>query len=159
MGTATPTSGLAISPGLMNDSKGYDIDGVLLGQDEDNDGTLEINRNLNDLADYEEPFLMFDVEPNVYVYGLDRNHNDEPDHREDDGEVDYPYDYDQRGLPPLWTMGFDAVLVAGGGPLHDATDGRQRSQSLHLCANDLPQGKRGAPSTVVFRKSLPPGAG
>ncbi len=113
-------------PGLMNDSKGYDIDGVLLGQDEDNDGTLEINRNLNDLADYEEPFLMFDVEPNVYVYGLDRNHNDEPDHREDDGEVDYPYDYDQRGyhffgqwdLTRYWSLAagrFTTRQMAGSG--------------------------------------------
>ena len=87
---------------------------------------LEINRNLNDLPDYEEPFLMYDVEPNTYAYGLDRNHNDEPDHREDDGEVDYPYDYDQRGyhlfgqwdLTRYWSLAvgrYAARQMAGSG--------------------------------------------
>ena len=96
-GDAYPERRLGNLPGLINDAKGYDIDGVFKGQDEDHDGTPDINRNLNDIPDFEEPFLMYDVEPNAYVYGLDRNHNDEPDYREDDGEVDYPYDYDQRG--------------------------------------------------------------
>ena len=96
-GDPYPDRRLGNLPGLVNDAKGYDIDGVFIGQDEDNDGTPDINRNLNDIPDFEEPFLMYDVEPNAYVFGLDRNHNDEPDFREDDGEVDYPYDYDQRG--------------------------------------------------------------
>ena len=83
--------------GFTNDSQDYDLDGVTLAQDEDNDGLPEVNRDGDFLPDYEEPFLMYDVEPNVYVYGLDRNHNDEPDQREDDTENDYPYDRDQRG--------------------------------------------------------------
>ena len=102
-------------PGLLNDTKAYDIDGVFLGQDENNDGTPEVNRNLNLLPDYEEPFLMYDVEPNDYVYGLDRNNNDEPDQREDDGDVDYPYDYDQRGfhLFGQWSLTRRWLLAAG----------------------------------------------
>ena len=84
--------------GFAPDEKAFDLDGVFVGQDADNDGLPEINRNLNNVADFDEPFLMYDVEPNIYVYGLDRNNNDEPDHREDDGEVDYPYDFDQKGL-------------------------------------------------------------
>ena len=84
--------------GMLIDQVGTDLDGVFLNQDEDNDGAPDTNRNLNRIPDYEEPFLMFDVEPNAYVYGLDRNNNDEPDRREDDGEVDYPYDYDERGI-------------------------------------------------------------
>ena len=83
--------------GFLPDEKSFDLDGVFIDQDDDNDGIPEINRNLNNVPDFDEPFLMFDVEPNVYVYGLDRNHNDEPDRREDDDEVDYPYDHDQRG--------------------------------------------------------------
>ena len=47
-------------------------------------------------------------------YGLDRNNNDEPDHREDDSQSDLPYDADQRGyhlfgqlnLTKEWSVGF-----------------------------------------------------
>ena len=84
--------------GFINDSQDYDLDGVHLAQDEDNDGFPETNRDGDFVPDYEEPFLMYDVEPNIYFYGLDRNNNDEPDPREDDGQVDYPYDPDQRGF-------------------------------------------------------------
>ena len=73
------------------------FDAVYLDQDKDNDGIPDTNRNLNAIPDYEEPFLMFHVEPNDYVYGLDRNNNGEPDAREDDVDPDYPYDADQRG--------------------------------------------------------------
>ena len=116
---------VAVSP----DQVGTDLDGVWLNQDEDNDGAPDTNRNLNRVPDYDEPFLMFDVEPNSYAYGLDRNNNDEPDPREDDGEVDYPYDYDQRGwhlfsqweLTPRWSLGlgrYQAAEVAGSGRNH-----------------------------------------
>ena len=83
--------------GFIADGEPFDLDGVFLAQDADNDGWPEINRDGDGIPDFEEPFLMFDVEPNIYVYGLDRNNNDEPDKREDDGQVDYPYDPDQRG--------------------------------------------------------------
>ena len=113
---------VAISP----DQVGTDLDGVWLNQDEDNDGAPDINRNLNRVPDFDEPFLMFDVEPNGYVYGLDSNNNNEPDPREDDGEVDYPYDYDQRGwhmfgqwdLTPRWSVSlgrYEVAAIAGGG--------------------------------------------
>ena len=75
-----------------------DATGVFPGQDEDQDGWPDTNRNFNQIPDYDEPFLMFYVEPNEFVYGLDRNNNTEADVREDDREVDYPYDPDQRGL-------------------------------------------------------------
>ncbi len=84
--------------GFAVDGEAFDLDGVFLAQDEDKDGFPEINRDGDLVPDFEEPFLMFDVEPNFYVYGLDRNHNDEPDQREDDGNFDYPYDIDQEGL-------------------------------------------------------------
>ena len=125
-GDAYPDRRIGNLPGLINDAKAYDIDGVFPGQDEDHDGTPRTNRNLNTAPDYEEPFLMFDIEPNEYIYGLDRNNNDEPDFREDDGAVDYPYDYDQRGfhlfgqldLTSRWKLavGLHRVgEVAGGG--------------------------------------------
>ena len=103
------------APGVPRDRVGTDLDGVFVNQDIDNDGAPDTNRNLNRLPDYEEPFLMFDVEPNSYVYGLDRNNNDEPDQREDDAEVDYPYEYDERGyhLFGQWNLTTHWSVAAG----------------------------------------------
>ena len=103
-----------------------DHNGVLIGQDENNDGIVDTDRNNGGGPDYNEPFLMFDVEPNTYVYGLDRNNNDEPDQREDDLDFDLPYDHGLRGfhlfasydLKPnlsLATGRYDVEQVAGGG--------------------------------------------
>ena len=107
-----------------------DVNGVFSGQDEDRDGIPDINRNLNDIPDYEEPFLLYDVEPNDYVYGLDRNHNDEPDRREDDLDPDYPYDHDQRGyhLFGRWQLSPHASVSAGRFAIAEiAGSGRNRS--------------------------------
>ena len=113
------------SPG-GDECRAIDCDGTFPGQDLDNDGVTDTNRNLNPLPDYEEPFLMYDVDPNDFVYGMDRNNNDEPDVREDDYDADYPYDHDQRGyhlfgqydLTPHWAVGVgrhDVEGVASGG--------------------------------------------
>ena len=108
------------------DQEHVDPNGTFPGHDEDNDGIPDTNRNFNGLPDYEEPFLMYSVEPNKYVYGLDRNNNDEVDQREDDLDVDLPYDLDQRGvhvfgqldLTRHWSLGVgrhDVEEVAGSG--------------------------------------------
>ncbi len=112
--------------GQPNDREDEDIDGVFPGQDDDNDGLPDTNRNFNDVPDYVEPFLMYYVESNDFFYGLDRNNNDDPDVREDDLDPDYPYDADQRGihlfgqldLTPQWSLGagrYDIEQIAGGG--------------------------------------------
>ena len=103
---------------------GYDLDGVFPNQDQDQNGIPDIDRDFDGIPDFEEPFLMFDVVPNEFTYGLDRNHNDEPDLREDDWKEDYPYDYDHRGyhffgqleLTKHWTLAagrFSARQIAG----------------------------------------------
>ena len=97
-GDRFPDKRLGNLPGFANDNRDYDLDGVNLGQDADNDGLPDVNRDGDALPDFEEPFLMYDVEPNRYVYGLDRNNNNEPDLREDDEDPDYPYDHDQKGF-------------------------------------------------------------
>ncbi|MCY3763681.1 MAG: hypothetical protein OXH50_20750, partial [Gemmatimonadetes bacterium] len=51
----------------------------------------------NGLPDYLEPFLLYQVDPDEYVYGLDFNNNDVVDEREDDRKEDFPYDRDLRG--------------------------------------------------------------
>jgi len=99
---------------------------VFPAQDVNNDGIPDINRNLNSLPDFAEPFLMYDVDPNEYDWGLDLNNNGEIDLREDDREPDLPYDKDlggfhlfgRRRLSPhsLATLGIlDADQWAGAG--------------------------------------------
>ncbi|MFC1508677.1 hypothetical protein ACFL60_03205, partial [Candidatus Omnitrophota bacterium] len=74
-----------------------DPDGVFPGNDQDNDGVADNNRNNNDLPDYEEPFMMFDSDPDEFVFGNDFNNNNIPDFREDDMKFDTPYDLDRKG--------------------------------------------------------------
>ncbi|MCE5249149.1 hypothetical protein LLG96_02910 [bacterium] len=74
-----------------------DPDGVFPGNDADNDGIADNNKNNNGLPDYDEPFLMFDVDPDQFVFGNDYNNNTIPDFREDDMKMDTPYDLDRQG--------------------------------------------------------------
>ena len=84
-------------------SMGYNIlgsddpDGVFPGNDEDHDGVADNNKNNNSLPDYVEPFMMFDVDPDEYVFGNDYNNNNIPDFREDDMKYDTPYELDRQG--------------------------------------------------------------
>ena len=84
------------------------------GKDEDSDGIPDTNRNGNDLPDYAEPFLRYDVEPDDYVYGRDWNNNGIADEREDDLRPDYPYELDQAGTHMYGKVylpyGFNAAL-------------------------------------------------
>ncbi len=74
-----------------------DPDGVFPGNDLDNDGYPDNEKNDNNYPDYDEPFLMFDVDPNEFIFGDDFNNNTIPDHREDDMKYDTPYDLDRKG--------------------------------------------------------------
>ena len=138
MGTDIPISALAIFPDFPMTAGISTSTAFFPGQDDDGDGFPDTNRNGNSIPDFEEPFLMFDVEPIDYAYGLDRNNNDEPDHREDDGDPDYPYDFDQRGyhlfgqvdLSGHWSLAAGQYNVQGGG--------RGRTKQINLCAIDLP---------------------
>ena len=116
--------------GSPRDRLDRDADGVFPGLDADRDGIPETNRNGNELPDYEEPFLMWDVEPNEYTYGLDRNNNEEPDEREDDLDPDYPYDHDQRGYHLFGRVGLSSnwSLTLGRYDVEEvAAAGRNRS--------------------------------
>ncbi|HDY87594.1 MAG TPA: hypothetical protein ENH82_05685 [bacterium] len=74
-----------------------DPDGVFPGNDLDNDGYADNEKNDNSFPDYDEPFLMFDVDPDEFVFGDDFNNNTIPDFREDDMKYDTPYDLDRKG--------------------------------------------------------------
>jgi len=73
-----------------------DTDGVFPGNDNDHDGIPDNDKNYN-TPDYDEPFLMFDVDPDEFVFGDDFNNNSVPDFREDDLKYDTPYDLDRQG--------------------------------------------------------------
>ena len=124
-------SGAILGQPFSREVRGRDPDGISVGLDADGDGVPDTNRNRNGIPDYEEPFLMYDVEPNDYAYGLDRNNNDELDAREDDEDWDYPYDHDQRGfhlfgqmdLSRHWSLGagrYQVGEVAGPGRNHSS---------------------------------------
>ncbi len=74
-----------------------DPDGVFPGNDDDNDGIPDTNKNMNDVPDEYEPFLMYDAIPDAFVFGDDMNNNNIPDFREDDMKYDFPYDLDRIG--------------------------------------------------------------
>ncbi|MFC1650785.1 hypothetical protein ACFL2X_04380 [Candidatus Latescibacterota bacterium] len=75
----------------------YDPDGVFPGNDLDRDSIPDTDRNYNAVPDYDEPFLMLDVDPDEFVFGDDINNNSVPDFREDDIKYDTPYDLDRQG--------------------------------------------------------------
>ena len=72
--------------------------GVFPGLDRDEDGVVDTNVNQNQFPDYSEPFLMYYVERDEFVYGDDFNNNGMVDARENDNKPDYPYDLDTRGF-------------------------------------------------------------
>jgi len=74
-----------------------DPDGVFPGNDMDNDGIADTNKNYNSVPDYDEPFFLFDVDPDEFVFGNDFDNNTIPDFREDDMKLDTPYELDRQG--------------------------------------------------------------
>jgi hypothetical protein len=74
-----------------------DVDGIFPGLDEDGDGIPDTNRDFDATPDHLEPFLMYTADPQIYDYGLDLNHNDFIDRRENDIEPDLPYERDLSG--------------------------------------------------------------
>ncbi len=98
-----------------------DPDGVFPGNDADNDGISDNNKNNNSLPDYDEPFFMFDIDPDDFVFGNDYNNNTVPDFREDDMKLDTPYDLDRQGhhyffrVSPIKTIDLIAGSMKTGG--------------------------------------------
>ena len=106
-----------------------DRDGVFPGNDLDHDGFPDNEKNDNGIPDYDEPFLMFDVDPDEYVFGDDFNNNTIPDHRENDIKYDTPYDLERKGhhlyvrFTPLHSVNlFAGSLRTGGVGLDNRTD-------------------------------------
>ncbi|HDY88549.1 MAG TPA: hypothetical protein ENH82_10630 [bacterium] len=87
-----------IGKAMGNDiSSRTDPDGVFPGNDLDHDGYADNEKNDNNTPDFDEPFFMFDVDPDEFIFGDDFNNNTIPDHREDDMKYDTPYDLARQG--------------------------------------------------------------
>jgi len=101
--------------GAYNIYSHEDPDGVFPGNDADNDGLADNNKNNNDIPDYDEAFLMFDVDPDEFVFGNDFDNNNIPDFREDDMKFDTPYELDRQGhhLYLRYTPARSVNLIAG----------------------------------------------
>ena len=90
---STPESRENLEPASLRDI-GF---GVFPGLDDNGDGIIDTNVNDNLLPDYVEPFLMYYVESEEFVYGDDFNNNGVVDSRENDNKPDYPYERDSEG--------------------------------------------------------------
>ena len=84
-----------LQPQVYSGAKAHS--GVFPGLDEDGDNSPDTDRNRNGIADWTEPFLLYDSDPPDFVYGIDFNNNGIPDFRENDAEPDYPYRRDSKG--------------------------------------------------------------
>ncbi|MBN1291429.1 MAG: hypothetical protein JXB48_06275 [Candidatus Latescibacteria bacterium] len=115
-----------------------DPDGVFPGNDADNDGLADNNKNNNSIPDYEEPFLMFDVDRDEFVFGNDYNNNNIPDFREDDMKLDTPYELDRQGhhFSFRFTPVRSVNLIAGSFRTHGVgTDYRTNDDYFKLLLN------------------------
>ena len=75
---------------------------VFPGWDQNSDFLPDLNQNdnrvkINNIPDYEEPFLRFDVDRPEFLYGMDMNNNFWVDQYENDAAPDYPYRKDHKG--------------------------------------------------------------
>ncbi|MBM3278049.1 MAG: hypothetical protein FJY95_08200 [Candidatus Handelsmanbacteria bacterium] len=77
---------------------------VFPGWDENNDFISDFNQNdnrrsrrRNEIPDYEEPFLRYNVDRPEYLFGIDANNNGWVDRFENDEDPDYPYRRDHQG--------------------------------------------------------------
>jgi hypothetical protein len=74
-----------------------DINGVYPGLDKNGNNRPDTNENDNIIPDYDEPFFLFNSDPDEYDFGVDLNNNGTIDNREDDSKPDYPYDLNRKG--------------------------------------------------------------
>ena len=106
-----------------------DNNGVFPGWDENGDFISDFNQNNtiavpNDIPDYEEPFLRFNVDRPEFLFGIDMNNNGWIDRFEDDDLPDYPYKTDRRG----YNLFAGADIMPGVRLLTGRTEERMLSQ-------------------------------
>ena len=125
---STPESRFNLDPASLRDI-GF---GVFPGLDDNGDGIIDTNVNDNLIPDYQEPFLMYYVESEAFVYGDDFNNNGVVDTRENDNKPDYPYERDSEGqhLFVTYNPHKDLRLTVGGHDV-DQIAGSGRNKAVY----------------------------
>ncbi len=116
---------------------------VFPGWDENNDAISDFNQNdnrfvPNELPDYEEPFLRYDVDRPEFLFGIDLNNNGWIDRFEDDELPDYPYKADREGYNAFVGMHLspETRLMVGRTDEHMLSDDRENTTTYALFTFD-----------------------
>ena len=116
---------------------------VFPGWDDNNDGVSDFNQNdngavSNELPDYDEPFLRYNVDRPELLFGIDLNNNGWIDQFEDDNFADYPYKIDRAGYNAF--VGVHATpemrLMVGRTDEHMISDNRENTTTYGLFTLD-----------------------
>ena len=115
---------------------------VFPGWDLNNDLVPDFNQNdnrvkANNIPDYQEPFLRFQVDRPEFLFGVDMNHNFWVDLYENDTEPDYPYRRDQAGFNVYGGVGLGSALAAQGRGLARGADLSRPQEPQYLRAGGL----------------------
>ena len=123
---------------------------VFPGWDENNDGISDFNQNdnglvSNELPDYEEPFLRYDVDRPEFLFGIDFNNNGWIDRFENDELPDYPYKADREGYNAFIGMHLtpETRLMVGRADERMQSDDRENTITYGLFTFDKTYGGRG----------------
>jgi len=110
---------------------------VFPGWDQNGDFLPDLNQNdnrvkMNNIPDYEEPFLRFDVDRPEFLFGLDMNNNFWVDQYENDAAPDYPYRKDHKGYNIYGGLHLlDGMRLMLGNNHERKISSAQRNQSLY----------------------------
>ncbi|NKB69122.1 MAG: hypothetical protein GKR89_18795 [Candidatus Latescibacteria bacterium] len=113
---------------------------VFPGWDQNNDFQPDLNQNdnrvkINNVPDYEEPFLRFAVDRPEFLYGMDMNNNFWVDQYENDEEPDYPYRKDHKGYNVYGGVHLSSKLRLMAGALREELiSSEQQNNSTYVVA-------------------------
>ena len=115
---------------------------VFPGWDLNNDLVPDFNQNdnrvkANNIPDYQEPFLRFQVDRPEFLFGVDMNHNFWVDLYENDTEPDYPYRRDQAGFNVLCGVGLGRHWQLKAGALRETQISADRKKSQYVRTGGL----------------------
>jgi len=123
--------------------------------DDDFDGVLPRadDRDMNDILDYQEDFLIFEADPPVFEQTEDLNNNRVLDNLEDDYDPDYKYGADIKGLSLVASFDILANMTVKAGILRqNQLSSARRSNSIYGQLNyerDIPDF-----GTLIFQNRL-----
>ena len=111
---------------------------VFPGLDENNDFVSDFNQNRNDVPDYADPFLRYQVDAPEFLFGMDMNNNTLIDRFEDDLVADYPYRVDRSGYNIYGgtAIGEETSVTIGRVKQREISSGRENNTSYGLVTSE-----------------------